>query len=536
MKLKNWLYLMLIPAMLVSCEREEKFELSPPTLLVDQDEAGEIVQEPGNEIFLEFALQAARGIREFVILKDGQPYASVPYQDEISATYSFDYTVPDDAAVGTETTFTFELYDNDGVKATHQFRLVIRRTFDETDEVINGVNVKVVKGKVNNDLLMSADQVYVIDSTLSIENGSTLTIEQGSTVYFRTYSDPNTASRLVIARDSRIIAAGTPDQPIVFTSDKVLKGETPSSKDWGGITIYGNAPTNQGSVVIDGSYRYGGTRSSENSGTLRYVRIEHVGKVETGVHGLTMNGVGSGTVVEYVQVYNGDNTSFRLRGGRVNLKYIAGIKHGGYGIWADGGWQGNGQFWLFQTDRQATLVPVNFWNIARSIEFRNDDSNYSRAPITQFRLANITLVGNGFEQNVNNGTRRGVRVRTGSRGHIYNMLVTEFPDEGVRVEDLPVDLLGNDMLIDHVRSYSNRTNYAQDAEWFFFESGDFDVLNTTTSGVNKTNFVGSEASDFNPSAMGSFFSHAPFIGAIENEANDWTATGSWFRNLDGTFR
>lgn len=535
-KKANWICLLLISVMLVSCEREETFELSPPTLLIGQEDAFEIVQEPGNDVFLDFSLQAARGIREFTILKDGAEFLKIPYEDVISASYDFEYSIPDDADIGTETVFTFELYDNDGVKADHQLKLIIRRSFNETDEVINGVNAKVVKGKVNSDFTMQADQVYVIDSTLSIENNSTLTIEAGSTVYFKTYDENNLMARLIIARGSRIIAEGTATHPIVFTSDKVLRGETPTPQDWGGITIYGNAPTNQGAVVIDGSYRYGGTRSSENSGTLRFVRIEYVGKGETGIHGLTMNGVGSGTRVEYVQVFNGDNTSFRLRGGRVNLKYIAGIGHGGYGIWADGGWQGNGQFWLFQTNRQATLVPVNFWNIARSIEFRNDDSNYSRAPITQFRLANITLIGNGYEPNTNNGTRRGVRVRTGSRGHIYNMLVTEFPDEGVRVEDLPVELLGNEMNIDHVRSYRNRTDYAQDAEWFFFESGNFDVANTSTSGVTMTNFIGSEPSDFNPSAMDAFFDDAPFIGAVQNVANDWTANGAWFKNPDGTIR
>lgn len=536
MKIRNWIYFLLIPAMLLSCKREETFELSPPTLLVDQEGVSEIVQEPGNDVFLNFSLQAARGIREFVILKDGVSFLTVPYEDQISATYSFEYAIPADTDIGTETVFTFELYDQDGKKADHQLKLIIRRTFGETDEVINGVNVKVIKGRVNSDFTMTADQVYVIDSTFSIENNSTLTIEQGSTVYFRTYSDPNLVSRLVISRGARIVAEGTAASPIVFTSDKVLLGQTPTSQDWGGITLYGNAPTNQGSVVIDGSYRYGGTRATESSGSLRYIRIEYVGKGGTGVHGLTLNSVGSGTLVEYIQVFNGDNTSFRLRGGRVNLKYIAGIGHGGYGIWADGGWQGNGQFWIFQTNRQATLVPVNFWNIARSIEFRNDDNNFSRAPITQFRLANITLIGNGYEPNGNNGTRRGVRVRTGSRGHLYNMLVTEFPDEGVRVEDLPVETLGNEILIDNVRSYNNRIDFAQDAEWFFFESGNYNILNTSTSGVTLNNFVGSEPSGFNPSSIGTFFSSAPFIGAVENTANDWTVTGTWFKNMDGTIR
>ncbi len=527
-------YLLLTTFVWISCEREKTFELSGPSLLVLFSGPPEIVQEPGNDVFLDFELQAASGLTEFRVLKDGAPYETIVYDGKISAAYTFEYTVPGDQEVGTENVFTFELYDTDNRKADYELKIIVRRTFSETVETVNGTEVRVVKGRVNSDYTFQSALTYVVDSTFSIENNSVLSIEAGSSVYFRTSPDPNRVSRIIVTRGARINAQGTATDPIVFTSENVLRGETPTSTDWGGITLYGHAPTNQGATIIDGGYRYGGNQPNDNSGTLRYVRIEYAGK--NGLHALNMGGVGSNTRVEYVQVYKNENTAFRMRGGRVNLKYIGAIGHGGYGVWAEHGWQGNGQFWIFQTDRQATLVPVNFWNQARSLEFRNDEGNFELTPRTQFRIANLTLIGNGYQPDLNTGTRRGIRIRRGALGNIQNVLVTEFPDDAVRVEDLPISSLGNEMMMDNLRSFNNRVNFSQEAESFFFESGNYNISETSTSGVSLTNFVGSEASGFNPSSLGAFFSPAAFIGAVESVGNDWTVTGAWFKNLDGTIR
>ena len=178
--------------------------------------------------------------------------------------------------------------------------------------------------------------------------------------------------------------------------------------------------------------------------SLKYVRIEYAGKND--IHGLQLFGVGSATSIEYVEVFKCYNNAFRVRGGRVSLRYIAGIEHGGYGIWADEGWQGNGQFWLFQTGIKATLLPVNYWNQARSIEFRNDDAIFDKQPRTTFKVSNVTLIGNGYQSGTDYGTRRGVRI-TGAQGFFYNAIVIVSGD-GVRVEDLPASD-GVTTIIDH---------------------------------------------------------------------------------------
>ncbi|MDO5650068.1 MAG: hypothetical protein Q4G11_05635 [Gallicola sp.] len=390
-----------------------------------------------------------------------------------------------------------------------------------------------VKGRVTKDVTFTSDKKWLIDSIVSIEEGATLTIEPGTTVYFRTFSSAAVVSLLSVQRGAKIFADGqSRNTPIVFTSDKTLQGGGQRG-DWGGLMIHGNAASNVGTTVLRDGFRYGGSNNTENSGIIRYVRIEYSGK--SSFHALSLFGVGSGTTVQYVQGYESYNNAFRVRGGRVSLKYIAGIQHGGYGIWADEGWQGNGQFWLFQTGIAATILPVNYWNQARSIEFRNDDSFFDKAPRTTFRLSNITLIGNGYQSGINNGTRRGIRVRTGSTGTIQNAIITEFPDDAVRVEDLPTTSYGTSMLISNFYSYNNLNNYADDAKDIFLASGNYNLHETAVSGVTKENFTGVTATSFNPASFSTWFTSAPYAGAVD-PANDWTAGGSWFKDKNGNYR
>lgn len=527
------LLLFLFGISILGCEREMPFPLSGPSLILITSTGAEIVQEPGNEIYVEMELQAASGLESFTVRRDDELLEDINFTNEISSKYVFDYLVPQNTPSGTQQKFVFEVIDREGRSASFEFTLSVRTTFSEIQETVNGVEVTVVKGQVNQDYTFPADRVFVIDSVFAFENGAKLTIEKGSTVYFRTYDQATMFSQLAINRNSQIIAEGTAEEPIVFTSEKVLLGEEPSPTDWGGIFILGNAPTNEGVTVINSGFRYGGNQPNDNSGTMTYVRIEYAGK--SGHHGIHFFGVGSRTVVENLQVFRNENIAIRVRGGRVNFRYLSAIGHGGYGIWCDAGWQGNGQFWLFQTDRQATLVPVNFWNIARSLEMRNDPNFFETTPRTTFRISNVTLIGNGFQSGVNNGTRRGVRIRTGARGTLQNMLVTQFPDDGVRVEDLPISDLGENMVLENTRSFNNSGNYEQEGV-FFQQNEGFNVNADNVSGIGLDNFVGSVNSNFNPTSLGAYFSSAPFIGAVENESNDWTADGNWFKNLDGTIR
>ena len=277
--MKNYMCLLLVLGLTVfsSCEREEIFELPEPTILPSFTGPTDIVQEPGNEVYLQFNLQASSGLRSFAVLKDDQLLEEIAFDDEISYEYVFQYRVPWEETVGVENDFRFEVMDKEGRTDSYNIRLLIRSTFSEIHETVNGTEVITVKGKLNQDYTFSAENTYVIDSVLSVENNAILTVEAGSTVYFRTYGDQNDFSQLAINRGSRIIAEGTADLPIVFTSDKVLLGLTPSPTDWGGIFILGAAPTNEGAETVNSGYRYGGNLPNDNSGILKYVRVEYAG-------------------------------------------------------------------------------------------------------------------------------------------------------------------------------------------------------------------------------------------------------------------
>jgi hypothetical protein len=164
--------------------------------------------------------------------------------------------------------------------------------------------------------------VYVV-------NGAKLTIQPGTVIQ----GEKGATSRgtLVITKGAQLIADGTKDNPIVFTSD----ASTPARGDWGGIVILGNAKTNSsyngvsgvGSVEggvnnAEGLGLYGGVNDADNSGILRYVRIEYAGYAylpDNELNGLTMAGVGNATIVDFVEVFKANDDAFEMFGGSVNL-------------------------------------------------------------------------------------------------------------------------------------------------------------------------------------------------------------------------
>lgn len=529
-KILSWMTVLIL--ILTACEREKQIDLPNATIAVENYDGNAIVQEPNGKIELLVTAQSPAGIKKMEVVVNSDVVNTIEPENVFIHNYDYQYIVPSTAALGDEISIIFRIEDKEGrTVSAPAITVQVAQPFDIEEFAIGGNTFQKISGRINRDITLTADTKWLIDGIVSVDEGATLSIEAGTTVYFRTFANTN-YSQLVILQGGKLSASGTRTEPIVFTSDKTLTN-TGNRSDWGGIIINGTAPTNAGSTVLSGGFRYGGTNANDNSGSLRFVRIEHTGK--NGFHALQLNGVGSDTTIEYIQSFNSYNNAFRLRGGRVSLRYIAGIQHGGYGIWADEGWQGNGQFWLFQTDIKATITPVNYWNQARSIELRNDDSVFDKQPRTTFKISNVTLIGNGYTANTSDGTRRGIRIRRGAEGWFYNAIITEFPSDGVRVEDLALETLGVNTIIDHIHSYNNFLNWEQEAKTFFFESGKYNLQETAITGISQTNFVGTTPSSFNPSSMGIWFQSAPYIGAV-NSSNDWTIGGAWFKNSDGSIR
>jgi hypothetical protein len=161
----------------------------------------------------------------------------------------------------------------------------------------------VISGTITTSRLYAKGK-YILKGYVYVTNGATITFEPGCVVV----SDVTEKGALIIERGAKLIAAGTATNPIVFTSGKPAGSRAPG--DWGGIILLGKAPTNRPldpAPVIEGGVgrQYGGTDPLDDSGILKFVRIEFAGiAAEPGseINGLTLGGVGSGTIIENVQV------------------------------------------------------------------------------------------------------------------------------------------------------------------------------------------------------------------------------------------
>lgn len=203
------------------------------------------------------------------------------------------------------------------------------------------------------------DKSHLIEGLVFVNDGQTLTIEPGTVVRFRAGQGEN-ASALVVARGGKIIARGTPAEPIIFTAEADdLNGSVPKDARglWGGLIILGNAPVNlrgnegyvEGIPMAEPRGYYGGYDPNDNSGVLKYVSIRHGGtNIGEGneINGLTLAGVGRGTEIDYVEVISNADDGVEIFGGTVNLKHmvVSGCSDDAFDY--DLGWSGYGQFWL----------------------------------------------------------------------------------------------------------------------------------------------------------------------------------------------
>jgi len=200
---------------------------------------------------------------------------------------------------------------------------------------------------------------YILEGFVFVNDGQELTIEPGTVVRFKSGKAEN-ASALIVARGGKIYAEGTKEEPIIFTSENDdLIGSVANNERalWGGLIILGNAPINleQGEASVEGipfqepRGIYGGVDEKDNSGVLKYISIRHGGtNIGDGneINGLTLGGVGSQTIVDYVEVISNEDDGIEIFGGTVNLRHVVVSGCGDDAFDYDLGWNGNGQFWL----------------------------------------------------------------------------------------------------------------------------------------------------------------------------------------------
>ena len=302
-------------------------------------------------------------------------------------------------------------------------------------------------GNILGERVLSADSVYVLKGFVMVQPGAVLTIPAGT----RIEGDFATKGALITVRGSgaapsgKIMAEGTAGKPIVFTSSQPV-GQRKRG-DWGGIVLNGLAPTNWpgGTGVGEGNTgAYGGSKADDNSGVLRYVRIEYGGTKITPdneINGLTLNAVGAGTVIEHVQTHYIADDGFEWFGGTVNAKYLVSSGNDDDSFDMDYGFSGKLQF-LF------TLQDPELAN--RGLEMDNDASgspNVTTAPtsgadmlsyagtqtLTSPLIYNWTIVGAGKEK-ANDDNNDGLYIRRNSQARFANVLVTNFGNYSVVVD------------------------------------------------------------------------------------------------------
>lgn len=194
----------------------------------------------------------------------------------------------------------------------------ISTNYNEAEYILNGV--------IDKDTKLLKRNTYILTGIVYVTQNATLTIEPGTVIR----GDEKTCGTLVITKGAKIIAEGTETDPIVFTSNKEIGTRRPG--DWGGIILLGNAPINKlgGVSFLDFNLNsqygfYGGQNPEDNSGILKYMRIEYAGRKLNSLkelNGLSLAGVGNKTLVDYIQISFSNDDSFESYGGYVNLNHL----------------------------------------------------------------------------------------------------------------------------------------------------------------------------------------------------------------------
>lgn len=234
---------------------------------------------------------------------------------------------------------------------------------DATEPIVKDENTKegvvVVTDNITENATWTKENVYQLAGRIVVEAGAELTIEAGTIIKGEAGSQAN-ATALIIARDAKLFAEGTAAEPIIFTSiaDEITSGEIASPNLeptqnglWGGVIILGNAPISasasevqiEGIPTSDANGLYGGNSPEDNSGEIRYISIRHGGtNIGAGneINGLTLGGVGSGTIIENIEIVANQDDGIEWFGGTVNVKNAVVWNVGDDGMDTDQSWSG----------------------------------------------------------------------------------------------------------------------------------------------------------------------------------------------------
>lgn len=406
------------------------------------------------------------------------------------------------------------------------------------------VEQTILEGKISSDKILKANYTYTIRGIVYVTNGAKLTIEPGTLIHGETSSK----GALVITRGSQIIADGTKENPIVFTSD----ASSPKRGDWGGVVICGKAPTNAsfngqaGIGQVEGGVNngeglglYGGTDAADNSGILHYVRIEYAGYAylpDNELNGLTLAGVGNGTKIDYVEIYKANDDAIECFGGTVNLKHTVFVSTLDDDYDTDNGWSGHVQWGIVLRDSSIADISKS-----ESFESDNDANGSALTPQTRGVYSNMTIIGpRATTSNVGNSLfLAGVQIRRNSSISIFNSVIMGYP-KGILIDaskGTPTDnnISGNTLFVqntivagstkpvDYSASSAAATGWtATDAlNWFNTPAYGNSIL-ASNDEVKLTDAFNYSNPDFTPKAGSPLLTGAAFTNSLLS--SEFTAT------------
>ena len=286
-----------------------------------------------------------------------------------------------------------------------------------------------LSGNISATTTLTSDKEWVLKGYVYVTDGAKLIIQPGTIIK----SDISEKGAVCIERGAQIIAEGTAAKPIVFTSGRVAGERTPG--DWGGIVILGRAKTNRTSEpTIEGGIgrAFGGTNDLDNSGILKYVRIEYAGIAampNSEINALTLGGVGSGTIIENVQTIYANDDAFEFFGGTVSPKnlYAYGTADDDFDF--DFGYRGKVSNSVSKRDPQF----VDNGDAGNGVECDNDGTGSTATPYTHPKLYNMILVGPNVSTALANHNL-GLRFRRATQFTMKNSIIWGWMKGGLSLE------------------------------------------------------------------------------------------------------
>lgn len=294
---------------------------------------------------------------------------------------------------------------------------------------INVPNSTVLSGTINATTTLTSDKEWTLKGYVYVTEGASLIIQPGTVIK----SDIAEKGALCIERGAKLIAEGTVDKPIVFTSGQPIGQKNPG--DWGGIVILGRARTNRTSEpTIEGGIGriYGGTNDEDNSGILKYVRIEYAGVAalpNSEINALTLGAVGRGTIIQYVQTIYANDDAFEFFGGTVSPRYLYAYATADDDYDFDFGYTGEINYGISKRDPQF----VDNGDAGNGIECDNDGTGSSAIPFTHPKLNQMILIG-PFDVNSLPNHNLGMRWRRATQFSITNSKILGYQKGSFSIE------------------------------------------------------------------------------------------------------